>query len=937
MVKKLLAFSTLGLLLATFAAADDTRRNLTYEISDFSGGLNLKLNEHSLPSKQAVITENVRFNKSLKSISKRDNLNTYGQADATEPITGMFRHYMKDGTKVLIVSHGDEIEKGSDNAGTFTNILNLTSGDHKWQFVTWHDILIGTDGYNQPIKYDGTSASATYLGAPLATLASSGSGPASGTYTYKCACYSASYTVLLDTPSNSITANGNDVNLTMIPICPDTTLNGESTTGRKIYRTTSSTSSYKLLSNGTIANNTATTLTDSDADAALGAAMPAGDATWTPPTGRFVLVQNNRLFFANDPSDSPSRVWYSEDGSHDIFINTSYLDIRQNDGDAITFLKGILGQLTVGKNNTIQKIYIDGIDPDTDWSISDPISYVGCQAPYSAVNTPYGIVYLAKDGIYRFNGQYSELISESVTPTIQDISPTNLENTWGVYHDNTYHLAYTSESSGGQVNNRVLVLDFLSKAYSIDLLSINAFAAFNSGNDWGVLYAGASDSGNVYAYSEEINEIVHKKHSDFTGLWDDMRYIPTDVGGDSNSPVIEIARTETIDQLSGTINSQTGTIDRQDFKGYYVSQPLAVGAGSFDKIYWNETVPAGNNVTFQIRTSNYGERNLLYNDSFEFWDNAAYGQTPSVEEPNDWDFAQDGSNGAATASTTETHRDTYSLKITKSSSGNATVSTVIPNSSNYRNKTLSFDGWFKSAAATPNTIYFQFSDGTTTRRYHYGNSGSWQEAATSLTVSATANTITASCVVTSGADAVAYFDHVMVVEGATNHNDWTSWSSELTNPTGSDISGVTADDYVQYRINMETDSLTESPNVIRQGSYNFRMLYNKEGAPSSSSIPLHYQTGWLDFGEPSRVKVIRSIESYHTGTTGNLVIEIENFEGDSDSWTIDLSRYPSRYKERTTTGALVGRVFKIDVTNIGVEPFELSKLIIKYDSEPEND
>ncbi len=927
-----------GLLLTVNCFAQDpTQKGLVYVLQNFSGGLNTKLNPYELPPSQATTAENIRFNKSLHSISKRDNLNTYGIASAADPITGIFRHYMKDGSKVLIVTHGSEIDKGNDTTGTFSKILSLTTGGHNWQWVTWHNIAIGTDGYNAPVKYDGTSSSATYLGSCLATDHGSGSGPVTGSYTYKVTFYTASYEILFNVASNTITANGDDIDLSMIPIGP-TQYGGETVLGRRVYRTTSNTSTYKLLSNGQIADNSTVTLTDSDIDGALGGNMPSGAATYQPPTGRYVLVQNNHLFFANDPSNSPSRIWYSEDGLHDVYINTSYLDVRQNDGDAITFIKGNLGLLTVGKNNTIQKVYIDGADPSANWSISDPFSYVGCQAPYSAVNTPTGIVYLAKDGLYRFNGQWSELISESVTQVIEDISPADLEACWGIYHNNMYHLAYTSETSGQHFNNRVLVLDFLSKAYEIDILNINAFTTFNSGNDWGLLYAGASDSGNVYAYSSEVNEVVHKAQSDFTGLFDSMRYIPTTAGGDINSPILEIARTNTIGEFTGTIGSLRGTIARQDYNGYYVSQPLAIGAKTFSKLYWNQTIPtAGSSVNFKLRTSPTGQKNLLYNDSFEFWDHWPYEATPVTTHPNKWLLTQGGTGGAATASSTTTTLGVYSAQLTQSSTGQTVLSQILPNSSNYRGLTMSFDGWIKSSNSAAKAVYFQVTDGATTRTYNYSNSGNWQEAATSLTISSTANTITTKCVIEATANSIAYFDQTMLVQGTTATNDWTAWSTPaITNAVGADISGVTANVYLQYLISMTTDDLTKSPNIIRQSGFDVRLTYNKEGAPQSTSIPLHYRTGYLDFGNPSRPKIIRSIETYHSGTTGNLVIKVENFEGLSNTWNIDTSTYPTHYKEYPLTGAFRGREFVFDITSDGTTPVNVSKIIVHYDLDPES-
>lgn len=921
------------LLSCSLASAQSQRENI-YQLNDFSGGLVNKVSEFSINKNQSTRIENARLNSSYKSLAKRSNLNTYGSADSIEPITGIFRHYEKDGDKMLVVSHGDEIESGNDNTGVFTSILDLTTTNKRWQFVTWHDILIGTDGYNKPIKYDGSSASATYLGSLLATVTDSGSGPDTGLHSYKVSCYTTSYEVILNQASNIITGDGNDATLTMIPICPDYCL-GEATTGRKIYRTEAGGATYKLLSNGTIADNTTVTLTDSDADAALGDSYPAGDETWTPPTGRFIIVQNNRLFLANDPTNSPSRICFSDDGSHDIFNVTSYLDVRQNDGDSITFLKGNLGVLTVGKNNTIQRVNIDGTDPDVDWSISDPISYVGCQAPYSAENSPFGIIYLGRDGIYRFNGYKSELLSETITPTIFDISSTDAVRAWGIYHDNFYYLAYTSAESGEAQNNRVIVLDLLAKAYSIDLLNINTFTVFNSGTDNGVLYAGSSTDGSVYGYSNDENEVVHKRRSDFAGLWDDMRYIPEGrAGGDADSPILEIARTETIDEFSGTIDDAIGIIDRQDTLGHYVSQVLNIGAMEFDELSWNGYTPGASTITFQIRTSATGEQNLLLNDDFEFWDNYVTG-TPSTVQPNDWAYTQDGAGGSVADETSEVQLGDHSAKITKSDSGDSEMTFIVPNPSNYQGLPLTFSAYIKSANTVGEQVLLEIDDGTTYATSAYANGAGWEHISNTHTVSATASSIEVRCKVLPGADAVAYFDHAMLTQSSSNTNDWTAWSDEFSDPSGSDISEITANTYLQYLINLETDVITTSPTIVKLDGYNVKITYSKGGTPASTGIPLIYETGWLDLGDSVRPKILRGLETYHEGTENSFTITVENFEGDTDTFEVNLTTNPKRYKEYFAGGAMRGRFFKIKVENTsGVLPFTLHNIILNYDLEP---
>ena len=910
-----------------------------YVVDDFSGGLNEKLSPFNLPKDQADVAENVRFNENLNSITKRRVLTSYGTADNTEPILGMHRHYTYGGDKVLVVAHGDVLEKGSDSAGTFSTILNLTTGNRRWQFVSWHNIMIGTDGYNQPIKYDGTSDSATYLGTALATDAGSGTGPASGTRSYKVSYYTSSYEVLLNVASNSVSCAGDDIDLTMIPIAPDT-YGGENVTGRKIYRTKSAGGTWYLLSNGTIANNTAVTLTDSDTDAELTATTyPAGDATFKPPLGRFLIVQNDRLFIGNDPANNPSRLFYSETSSHEIFVDDSYLDIRKNDGDTITFLKGVLNLLTVGKNNSIQQIYFDGSTPAS-WKISDPWTEIGCQAPYSAVWSPLGILYLARDGIYRFSGQNSELISDAVTPSIFDISPTDFTNTWAIYHDNMYYLTYNSDESGDNKNNRVLIYDVLSNAYSVDIVNINAFCAFNSGNDWGILYSGSSADGTVYAHSREINEILHKRHSDFTGLWDDMRYIPTNVGGDAESPVLEIARTELISELTGSINSLTGDIKRQDTHGNYVSQPFPVGStANLDKIYWNETVPlTGGDSTVRLRTSTEGEKNLLHNDDFEVWNNY-YADTDTTVRPNDWGITVSGPASATSTRSTTAYRGTYSAKANTGATVDQATSNVvlyreIASPTDYAGKTMVFDGWVKSDNSYADKIGLSITENANTpNTVWYANSGSWENLSVYSTLSATAATVTVKCVSDTGATADAYFDQVMFIEGTSASNDWSAWSSEFSNSAGSDISSVSSDAYVQYMFSLTTDDIDYSPTMTYGSNYVVRVIFNKDGTATTDDVALHHRTGWNDFKVPDKRKLLKWIFCYYTGTAGELNIKIESYKGDSETFEINLQENPTFYSNGFTGGGMLGQEFRIDITNNDENELEIEKIVIVYSIE----
>ena len=129
-----------------------------------------------------------------------------------------------------------------------------------------------------------------------------------------------------------------------------------------------------------------------------------------------------------------------------------------DDGDEITGIHPQLGLPTIFKTNTIQK-YLTEDTTTSNWRATDPFSFIGCPAPYSIATTPIGQIYLSRTGLQVFNGERSELISDVVTPDIEDISQSSLNEVAGVYFDNEYHLTYTSTAGGGGVNDTVLLLD----------------------------------------------------------------------------------------------------------------------------------------------------------------------------------------------------------------------------------------------------------------------------------------------------------------------------------------------------------------------------------------------------------------------------------------------------------------------------------------------
>jgi len=761
-------------------------KNQIFELNDFSGGLNSKANPLSLAKNEAVVSQNIRYNSTLRALTKRNPILKYGTIAGGTPITGLFRYYAYNGTKVLLGASNNKIYTGNDQTGVFTSIFTLPVPSYKEQWLTWNNQAIMVDGYNANVKYDGTSASATYVGSVLATDSGGGSGPGTGTYSYKVSCYtnnslgSGPFEYAFDTASNTVNATGHAISLSMIPICSDSTFLGEPIVGRYIYRTKVNGSTYYLLA--TIANQSATTYTDSVADGTLVTVYPnlGGSTTYAPPPkGLLSLVYQNRLWIANNPT-YPSRIWYSESGSHEMFLPNAYFDIRVNDGDQITMLSNFLGVLTVGKNNSIQKIRTPTITgaPSADWTITDPFTNVGCVSMYSYQQTPMGIIYLGSNGIYNFDGNYSSLLSDTVTPTIKDISNYNYANIWSGFYQNQYYMAYTSAASGATANNRVLIYDLLSKAYSIDTSNIGIFSTLRGGNDIEILYAGDVANGNIYSYTSGAHDIINKTQADFSGSFTNAWYLPFAGGGDSQNALLQIARLATIDALVGTIDSLTGTIERNTLTGSYISPPYTVGASSLNNIYWNETLPtAGSAVTMAIRTA------------------------PTVD-----------------------------------SLGNAS---------------------------------------------------------------------------------------------------WSAWSSEYSNPSGSNISAVSANNVVQYRISMTTDTYASTPTVYSNNIYAVDLSYSTIQANGETTIPVEWTSGWLDLGAPAYKKGLQKIYiQYESGGTGNMTVKLNNYTGRSSTFNVDLQANPSEFIEYFTNGMFIGELFNIDIIENSLNPLKIKRILITYNIQP---
>lgn len=807
MRRKLLAIALCFLTAAPLAQAEGEG---FFTIRKFNGGLNSQASPYVLNEDEGSVYTNIRPNKTYGGIGKRSFNLEYGSPGSFE-ITGLHRYYQADGDKFLIATGSTKIYLGSDSAGTFTDIgTGYTDGRH-WEWVTYKDMAIGMNGVERPVKWDGSTLgtantddhrTAGYfvaeLGAPFARLNTGTNLDASKWYIYKIAYYDGTDYYYSNAKSNPIQTGAAVYNITLtdIPLGPP------GTTKRIIYRTLDNANVAAALANSTyykvaeISDNTTTTYDDAIADATIVAdaaptwATVSAGQNVTPPYGKIPHIHKEKLFIAGDP-DAKSNVYWSENFLPDFFPADYYQPVRPDDGDEITFLKDALGILTIGKTNTIQKLYTDG-DPTT-WSLSSPFSFIGCPAPWSAVSSPLGIIYLARNGIYRFTGQYSDLISDAVTREMTDLLQSNIDKAAGFYFKNEYHLAYTSQSVGGTANNRVLVYDQTRDAYSLDTKKISVFEAFDAGDDFGTLYHGSSiANGKIMADEGGTKFIGVRLKSEFAeGTFDDARTTGTEI-----APELEISWDLTIDELVGTIDTHgygaSAIIDRPDTNGTWTSPIYEINASQLDQIQWHERLNTAGDVTFQVRTAS-----------------------------------------------------------------------------------------------------------------------------------------------TSGGIAAA------------------SWSTAMTNPNGSDLTGLTANNFIQVRANLSTSDITITPNIYVDENYAWKLFYRESGDLKEADFLSEWQSGWLNFGAQGHKKLITRIKVYYQGEVGSLHFQYENDENDAlRDFDIDMTVNPSSdtedayegdgtfkvfthrpYENQEDDAAPSGELWRFNVSETGADEWQVYAIEVMYQTE----
>lgn len=196
-------------------------------------------------------------------------------------------------------------------------------------------------------------------------------------------------------------------------------------------------------------------------------------AALTVPSGltaaKWTTDWNNYAFLANTTVSATlhaSRFYWSDLKDIGTWGAASFIDVSRDDGQTITGFKPLGDRLVVFKDTSIHIVLFTG-DADIPFIVVKTPSDVGCISGYSIQEVKNGLVFLAKDGLYFFDGSDSTKVSGRINNTFDGFAKGRYNVSVSAYQRTKGRYWLSQTSSGGSTNNRVVVWDTNRNAFSI--------------------------------------------------------------------------------------------------------------------------------------------------------------------------------------------------------------------------------------------------------------------------------------------------------------------------------------------------------------------------------------------------------------------------------------------------------------------------------------
>jgi len=388
-----------------------------------SGGLRKKLNPY-VGDKGFWKLENFHMDESGSLVKwlgmKKYNSIQLLEAAVGATFTGLFDYVQAIGTRHPMATGLTGLYRfGNPSANTWNAISLANVGgdrtitaDDLSSWVVLRDILYQFNGKDPNIKFDAATAFNMGIAAPgIGTIGAIATGTelGIGTYSYKVTFYNSALAHESNPSAKTadiVTTSGNQqINLTGIPVSIDAQVNR-----RRLYRTALDGGVWLFLAE--IADNTTTIFNDANADSTLGV-QGEEFAFGVPPISRIAEIYKGHVFMV--PKNS-SRIHFSKQNFPNAVHANDFRDLDPDDGDVVTGIKRLFGEIIAFKNDSIW----NGIGDDRDtFQFTRQVTGVGSVNHHGILIVPGKnlIMFPSENGFYTYDGiteQYQTIQIESV-------------------------------------------------------------------------------------------------------------------------------------------------------------------------------------------------------------------------------------------------------------------------------------------------------------------------------------------------------------------------------------------------------------------------------------------------------------------------------------------------------------------------------------------
>lgn len=449
----------------------------------FDGGLSNKFERSIIPDNESPDCQNVIFENGA--VETRQGWTVVNTATVGSfACDGLYTRHDTDGSETMCAWFG-----GTMFTLESTSLITVGSAQSIWTAgvrvaaAEYEDHIFFGNGYNEPMKYDGSEFTRHGVPAPTGAVSvisdASTAGTLTGAYSYKFT-YVNSLAVEGDVGA-VVTAPvfaGAQALLTSIPVAPQSFGVEE----KYIYRTEAGGTTYKYVD---VISAAASSYVDNNDDAELGAAAPTDNGL--PPQYNAIIYHQNRLF-TNDVG-TPNYVWFSDLAEPYTFASTNFIRVGDNTSDLVRGFAVYNNSLIVFCDNSQWIVYM----PDTDssnWILLKAKSPYGCKSPYGPImynnkvlfpamqNDKFvGFAALSGDTVdpnatlLTVNAAGSDLKSDRIEPDMFLVQESQVSEISGIVFQNKGYITLSYGSA--TENNRVYVFDF-----SISNLSKNQEASW---------------------------------------------------------------------------------------------------------------------------------------------------------------------------------------------------------------------------------------------------------------------------------------------------------------------------------------------------------------------------------------------------------------------------------------------------------------------------